>query len=280
MTKTIPKLIPARVAGSEQNIPRLLHQTFRSADVPEAMHRAAMSWSELNPGYSYHFYDDADHISFLRERFDPRVADAYGKINEGAFRADLWRYCILYEYGGVYADIDSVCKMPLDDVLRSNDEFVVPMVTAAQPSAVFNAFICSTPGHPFLREAITHACNNILSNKPFDGFSMVGPGALGMAINLGLGRSQNIAHRIGTFYDNGYTYRILQKYAGDGINPPTVADGNSVVLIPRYSGYFDDLADANVSHWSETDEFHWSKKQLAQNRYHRALKSIVKKLRG
>ncbi len=251
MTATIPKFEKARSVGSEQRIPHIIHQTFQRTDVPAAMHRAAMSWLDKNPSYDYRFYDDDDHFRFLRQHFEPRVVEAYGKITEGAFRADLWRYCILYAFGGVYADIDTICVTPLDELIKPTDEFIVPTVTAARPNAVFNAFICSAPKHPFLKQAISYACDNVLGNEPFDGFTMVGPGALGLAMNFALKRDPETAHKAGSFTSNGLTYRVLEKRAAEGDKPPLVLNNASIVMLSRYEGYFEDLEALGHVHWTE-----------------------------
>jgi mannosyltransferase OCH1-like enzyme len=36
-----------------------------------------------------------------------------------ASKADIWRYAVLYTYGGMYIDDDSDMKTPLDEVRRS-----------------------------------------------------------------------------------------------------------------------------------------------------------------
>lgn len=43
---------------------------------------------------------------------------AYNAINPavGAAKADIWRYAVLYTYGGVYLDDDSDIRKPLDEV--------------------------------------------------------------------------------------------------------------------------------------------------------------------
>lgn len=43
---------------------------------------------------------------------------AYNTINPlvGAARADIWRYCVLYIFGGLYLDDDSDIKTSLDNV--------------------------------------------------------------------------------------------------------------------------------------------------------------------
>ena len=34
----------------------------------------------------------------------------------GSVKADIWRYCVLYTFGGLYLDDDSDIAVPLDDV--------------------------------------------------------------------------------------------------------------------------------------------------------------------
>jgi len=48
---------------------------------------------------------------------------AYSKIHMAyaASKADIWRYAVLYTYGGMYIDDDSDMKTPLDEVRRSID---------------------------------------------------------------------------------------------------------------------------------------------------------------
>lgn len=40
----------------------------------------------------------------MEEHFQGPIFDAYRSINPafGAMKADFWRYCVLYMYGGVY----------------------------------------------------------------------------------------------------------------------------------------------------------------------------------
>ncbi len=36
-----------------------------------------------------------------------------------ASKADIWRYAVLYTYGGMYLDDDSDIRLPLDEVLAA-----------------------------------------------------------------------------------------------------------------------------------------------------------------
>ena len=44
------------------------------------------------------------------ELFGNEIYEAYSKLPMAVMKADLWRYCIIYKYGGIYADADTICK--------------------------------------------------------------------------------------------------------------------------------------------------------------------------
>ena len=46
---------------------------------------------------------------FIKNNFDLDILNAYDILKPGAFKADLWRCCILYIYGGIYLDIKYGC---------------------------------------------------------------------------------------------------------------------------------------------------------------------------
>ncbi len=45
----------------------------------------------------------------------------------GAFKADLFRYCVLLIRGGVYADMDVLLETNLDDAIGSDIGFMTPI---------------------------------------------------------------------------------------------------------------------------------------------------------
>lgn len=254
---------PARV------IPFLIHQTFKSSDVPQGMVDAASSWSGLNRDHDYRFHDDAAHVELLRDRFDADVLAAYRKITYGAFKADLWRYCVLHEFGGIYADIDTVCRLPMTELLQAEDRFVVPEAGTVK-SAVFNAFIAAMPGHPFLAAAIERATRIILSSDSFDGYMTTGPGNLGAAMNEVLGQDSRTPHTPGPHGFKDGSYRILHKHRASDTAPGHVSDGSRTVMFNKYDGYRSDLAGTGVAHW-EADR----KKSGLLRRVYRRAKRIV-----
>jgi mannosyltransferase OCH1-like enzyme len=47
----------------------------------------------------------------MKENFSGPVYEAYQKLPMAVMKADLWRYCVIYKNGGIYADTDTVCKV-------------------------------------------------------------------------------------------------------------------------------------------------------------------------
>jgi mannosyltransferase OCH1-like enzyme len=169
-------------------IPRNIFQTWETKDISEDFLALTQTWKTRNPNYAYFLYDDNDCLSFIKKHFDIRVFNAYSRIIPGAFKADLWRYCILYIYGGVYVDIDTICYNEIDLFLNEDIEFLTPIDLNNCPSIgthnLFNAFIASAPKHPILLECINRVIYNIENNIiPHSNLDFSGPGILGRATN-------------------------------------------------------------------------------------------------
>lgn len=79
-----------------------------------------------NPSWTFELVDDQRMEEMMRS-MPSRLYRAFLSLNPrlGAARADLWRYCALYTYGGVYIDADVCIIEPLDRWLLANDSLVV-----------------------------------------------------------------------------------------------------------------------------------------------------------
>ena len=82
-----------------------------------------------------------------------------------AVMTDLWRYIILYENGGLYADADITLVADLKDFIRSDDEFIVVYDDLKPCKNIFQGFIACVKGHPALKEAIDLTIGNILNRR-------------------------------------------------------------------------------------------------------------------
>lgn len=195
---------------SDNNIPRIIYQTFKSRKVPKGMFDAVTSWKDLNPNYEHYFYDNDDCIDFIKRNFDKSVYDAYFSLLPPAFRADLWRCCVLYENGGVYVDSDMICLVSLNDFIKPNDEFIVARDDPMSKSYLYNAFIACVPKHKFIEKQINSIVDNVKNKRDLFYLDISGPGLLGKSVNLCLGRDENCHFDLGNNHINNYYFNIFR----------------------------------------------------------------------
>lgn len=109
------------------------------------------SWRKHHPEWDYQLYDNA-YLVGRKWRNQPLIKEYFRRRKfEGV--ADLMRYEILAEQGGLIPEADSICLRPVDEL------FVQPTLYAVYESEEFkpkniSPFIGSVPGHPFLNEII------------------------------------------------------------------------------------------------------------------------------
>ena len=108
-------------------IPRVIHQTFMTKNLPLELQGNVENLKRLNPGWKHMIHDDDDIVKFITENYGLSIVNYYKRINPryGAARADLFRYLLMYKCGGVYLDIKSTCSRPLDEVLLPTDRYIL-----------------------------------------------------------------------------------------------------------------------------------------------------------
>jgi mannosyltransferase OCH1-like enzyme len=139
-------------------IPTNIFQTWHSKILPPLMHNATLKIRKLNPRFNYCFYDDNDCYNFIKTNFDEEVLNAYNKLIPGAYKADLWRYCVLYKFGGIYLDIKYV---PVNNFRFINLTEKEHWVLDIDNNNIYNALIVSLPKNPILFKAIYKIVENV-----------------------------------------------------------------------------------------------------------------------
>lgn len=147
-------------------IPRHIHQTWHSRELPANLQRYHQSWRRHHPAWQILLYDDSACTQFVRQHY-PALLEIYEGYRLSIQRADLFRYLVVYHYGGLYADVDMECLRPLDRFLemgsivlsveahltqRRRQELAYP-----QPLQVANCIFAAQPRHWFLERVIEEA---------------------------------------------------------------------------------------------------------------------------
>jgi hypothetical protein len=150
-------------------VPRIVHQTWFEELTPDKYpNMSRLVESFRRSGWEYKFYSDDEADRFLSTHFPPQVREAYNSLIPGAFKADLFRYCVLLIYGGVYADVDIQLESALDLSIAPDVGFMVPIDEVSTRKNASDSSCClisdtELTGCSFFSS--TRSLANLLTNK-------------------------------------------------------------------------------------------------------------------
>lgn len=225
-----------------KKIPRVIYQTFKSRDVPKGMYDAVNSWIKMNPEYEHFFYDDESCAEFIKNNFSNDVLQAYHMLIPGAYKADLWRCCVLYVKGGVYVDSDMECLKPLDSYIDPDDEFVVPRDDPMSKSFLYNAFMACYPKHKFMLKQIKNIVKNVFEQKKIYHLDISGPGLLGKTVNKCLNRDINHEYSLGSYKVNEYKMKVFFHEW----QTKTIKDKNTELIFTEYTNKNKEMEEIKI----------------------------------
>lgn len=170
-------------------IPKQIFQTHKSIEYINRHRKlvsATNSWKKSTKlGYAYYFFSNEKCELFIKDNFDSDIYNAYMKLPISVMKADLWRYCVIYKYGGIYADADTICHVNPDIFILNNNSLLtfVPENDVHLCQWVFAA----PPNSPVLKTIIDLCVDRILKSTFDEGEHLIhyltGPGVFTNGIN-------------------------------------------------------------------------------------------------
>lgn len=136
-------------------------------DLPEWFKQTSLSWKNLNPGWEYVYHNAKDRAEYVKGQ-SPEVYKLYREIKK-PHQADIWRYLIVKNEGGVYADMDSFCSAPMEYVLSDLPKDIDLVSTRTEKEEhTNNANFAAIKGSKILSECIQEIiiANSKELNKP------------------------------------------------------------------------------------------------------------------
>lgn len=144
-------------------IPKNIFQTHKSQeyiDSNDELKYGQKKWKECS-GYNYYFYNDAEQDEFMKTHFAD-LYEVYNNLPLKVMKADLWRYCIIYKYGGIYSDADTVLFSEADDFIQ--DAYLV--CAPEKSPEFFCQWTFSAPAGSPIIKSIIDVCIDRLINHP------------------------------------------------------------------------------------------------------------------
>jgi hypothetical protein len=106
---------------NKPEIPKVIYMCHKNID---DIKKYSENWKRLNPEYEIKLYDNELSEQFLLKEFSQLHCDIFKYIPDGPIKADFWRVCIIYKYGGLYVDADINPLIPLKDYIEKDVDFV------------------------------------------------------------------------------------------------------------------------------------------------------------
>jgi hypothetical protein len=158
------------LTANTARIPQIVYQTAESRFVNEKLHSSIQTFRDLNPDLAFKLFDGPARDLYMESQWGNHpIFDVYRRSIYGQMKADIFRYCIVWERGGYYFDLNKGCATSLSSLhpdeaegivsFESNMEILMPPIdTAVKLSDPFHlvgqwgfGFI---KHHPFLKTVI------------------------------------------------------------------------------------------------------------------------------
>lgn len=164
---------------SMNRIPKILHQTSRTAEIPKRWEHTVAASRAMHRGWDYELWTNERSRRYVAEHH-PEMAKTFNEYERDIMRADVIRYVVMHDFGGVYCDLDY-------EFIRPYDYTGADLVIAKEfdrdygdnRDIVAGFLLASAPGHDFWVDVL----RELIDNPPVTGtyhdvVKATGPGFL------------------------------------------------------------------------------------------------------
>ena len=137
-------------------IPLNIYQYWNSLNLPKKLKENVDLIKKNNPEFKYYLYDDEMCRKFIKHNFDKDALYSFDKLKPGAYKTDLWIYCMLYINGGIYLDITYKCI---------NNFSLINLTTKEYYKGIYNKLLIFMPNSKLLFKCIQLIIKNIKNNN-------------------------------------------------------------------------------------------------------------------
>lgn len=142
------------------DIPPKIHFIWLGSPLPKEFQAAFLTWKKCHPGWEIHLWTEEKLPSF--EWSNGYTKWLFGDAKTWGEKSDILRYEILYQFGGIYSDLDAICYKSFNDIISSSFTFFACQETNRLDDSegevvyVSNAIFGAAAHHPILKYCLDH----------------------------------------------------------------------------------------------------------------------------
>ena len=153
----------------------IVFQFWDTTPLPSEIVLLINTWDAVNPDFDHRVYNDATSAEFISEHIGSAALDAYRACGVAAMKADLFRYCALFTFGGVYVDADTRYMGNLLDLYNTCRR---GLLFRRQKNVANDFIIVKNPQDDLIKYTLDTAINNISSRISNNVWEVTGPGIM------------------------------------------------------------------------------------------------------
>jgi len=144
-------------------ITKKIFQTWKTQNLPKEVLKLHQKMIKNNSDYEHIIYTDTQMNDYMNSNASNEIKNLYFKLNNIVAKADVWRYTILLNEGGVYLDIDSEITGSLSKLIKEEDKAVI---TAEKNKNLFVQWaLIFEKNHPILSLTLENIIKAVAENK-------------------------------------------------------------------------------------------------------------------
>lgn len=231
----------------EDGIPRWIFRAGNDSldDLPSEIVDLYKKQLDENPEYEMFYFSEKDRDDFINDLEYGGVKNAYHNLIPPTYKVDLFKYVLMYIYGGVYFDFSMESLIPLDKLIPRRFKEVLAKDSGAG-EGLCAGFMASVSKTELMKLATERCINNVnyglFGRDPLD---VTGPGMFGTVYKM-----KNRTHFI-------TTGDLEDAYMYDYRNYDYIYDSNTPVIkirIPNHYAILYQSGDNNLYYaklWKE-----------------------------
>lgn len=171
-------------------IPGVVHQAWQDNKVGRQHKNIVEAFRDVNPDIDFRLYNNDDQFDYMNTHYKGEaILKVFNGAVNGVMRADIFRYCVLRQQGGIYLDFSKHLQTPLHNFLElqspcvlSHERNLIPtdLNLRIKPIDPMSGYLfvqwclMAAPNHRFFNRMIENICidaprfNNIEFRNPKD----------------------------------------------------------------------------------------------------------------
>ena len=236
----------AIIVNSERkdSIPKIIHQT---APADKAKWNAIwepcqQSWKDKFTEWEYKMWSDEDLDNLIKTKYN-WFYEIFKSYTSKIMRIDSARYFILYEYGGIYADMDYECVKNFENILPKGKACAAESPWPYMREVYQNALMASPARHPFWE----YVFQDLIENKNRK--------------NVLLSTGPEVIRRVAEYRPDLFEGLPRKNFAvpyEDGFDPAMHSQSDPYANLERAPGPGVYARHHGTGEWSQPPDFNWS----------------------